>query len=257
MLDTELLTLAHPAVQAVKQAFEKGKYKRKLRYSFDELFEFFKVDCVRINALVPDSGVSHQRLQQIYARYFLQLFANKTATERYEACTVENRLVRTKQSENELFEDPSLKRLVENARAAGCKVEAVPRMLHGKLSGIVQLSEIVVNGHPCSVHNLKGIWTLSEQSKRLYTRTSIKLSKLERVEAVIFFTQVKGFPEHVFVVPSAVLREAYFASSQTHKWILLPTEKLPSYKNKRHRIDWWKHEDAWHLLPPKHDPPAS
>lgn len=112
MLDQEPLTLAHPAVQAAKQRFEGGNYVRKLSLTFEQLFEYFSADCVRFHAIAAEGGVSHQAIEQLYRRYFRDLFDGKKGLERFASCVLEQRLVSVKQAENELFAEPHMKVVV-------------------------------------------------------------------------------------------------------------------------------------------------
>lgn len=258
MLDTQPLTLAHPAVQAAKADFEKGRYQRKLRYSFDELFEFFKADCVRFSVLESDSGVTHQRLHQIYDRYFRELLENKTGVERREACTLESRLIKIKQAEGALLESPGLKAVIEKARAAGCEIEVVPKHQHGKLSGGVLTRILLVNKHRCAFHLARRVWKHSPGTHAFYAPVQVSYRKLVEVDAALFHVAAEGYPERIFVVPSALLREKVFGSSpkKMTKTVYLPCLKVPVYHNNYPCIDYWEYEDAWHLLPPKTNPPV-
>jgi|GEM_PF-6546447 len=261
MLDQEPLTLVHPAVQAAKAKWEAGqKYRHSVRHNltFEDFFEYFKADCVRHTRVAELTGLSRERIRQIYNRYFREIFDNKSGRQRGKACTLENRLVKVNRTENELFEtDTIIKTVVEKARAAGCEVRSIPYIKDDMLTGAIDVNALLVNGHRCAVHSLsygfrrKGL-------KRVYTCIRMPFAELVATEAVILFTSVAEFDEHLFVMPSSTLREVVFGNDPTAmaKTIYLPTEKLPIYNNQRPRIDWWEYEEAWHLLPPKQDPPA-
>ena len=255
MLNTEPLTLAHPAVQAAKHKFERGKWKRKIPFTFDELFEYFKADCIRFAAIAKAGGVKRQAIQQLYNRFFRELFEGMSGWGRIYACTLETRLVQVKRSEGELFrEHPLVKKIAKKARLAGCTVEAVPARSHGQLTGKVITQTLLINGHVCSLHN-PASKRQSRGKKRCYACTIISSSTLVSAEAILLHTTLRGFAERTFVVPTAVLRKAH---PQRNKlvYVYLPTERLPVYKNQHPRIDYWQYEDGWHLLPPKQNPPA-
>ena len=151
----------------------------------------------------------------------------------------------------ELFADRKRGALVGRIRAAGCEVGAVLRCRHGVLCG-VYANLLLVNGHLCSIHLWTTIERTSKCTRRFYISVPLSYYKLMEVEAVLFYTAVPNLPEHVFVVPSALLRARVFgSSSQDTKAVYLPVEKLPVYNNVYPRIDYWEYENAWWILPPK------
>jgi len=256
VLDTEPLTLAHPLVQAAKAKWNTYA-PRKHNLTFEDLFEYFKVDCVRQSAVAVEAGLTRERIRQIYNKYFRELFDGKSGRERMHACTLENRIVKIKQAENTLLEtDAVIKVVVEKARAAGCKIETIPQLTN---KGFVQKTRngiLRVNGHLCSVHN-PTTRIKHPDLKRVSTRTSLSRSVLLKVEASIFHTTLEGYPEHTFVVPTTILLTSVFGSTTKEmKTVILPMEKSPVRRGTPARVDYWQYEDAWHLLPPKQDLPA-
>ena len=142
--------------------------------------------------------------------------------------------------------------VVAKALAAGFEVTGVARIGQGWQNGVWP-NRFLINGHPCVVSNPRmRSRTHKLHSKRWITYSSMSRRVLGSVEVAIIHTTVEGFPEHTFVIPSAVLLGAYFGPGQSVvKHICIPVERLPVYKNRTHRVDVWPYEDAWHLLAPK------
>jgi hypothetical protein len=243
-------------VQAAKAKWDTYA-PRKHKLTFEDLFEYFKVDCVRQNAVAVEAGLTRERIRQIYNKYFRELFDGKSGRERMHACTLEKNIVKIKQAESTLFEtDVVIKAIVEKAREAGCKIEAVPQLTNKGFVKEARNSILVVNGHLCSVHNPTAR-IKHPDLKRVSTRTSLSRSVLSKVEASIFHTTVDGYPEHTFVVPTAILLTSGFSSTTKEiKTFILPMEKSPVPRGCAPRIDYWQYENAWHLLPPKQNPLA-
>lgn len=199
------------------------------------------------------AGVTRERIRQIYNQYFRELFDDKSGSERRKAYTPINRLAKVQRSENELFSDPFIKRLVEKARAAGCTVEAIPHLYEGEiLTGEVSTRKLLINGHLCSLHQITTAWQRCISGGRFYASTNIRRSTMIDTEALILHIEAAGFTERIFVIPTATLRAAHpSAATRRDTCLYLPTQKLPGYRNIRSRIDYWQHEDAWHLLSPK------
>ena len=87
MFDKEVLTLDHPAVQAAKAKWDarrskEGDARRKQNISFEDWFEYFKANCIRMQALGEHAGVSRQRVQQIYTKHFQEIFGGRSGRER-------------------------------------------------------------------------------------------------------------------------------------------------------------------------------
>jgi hypothetical protein len=261
VLDTEPLTLNHPRVQAAKAKWDAATKiagsRRKHSLTFEDLFEYFKADCVRHARIAELAGVTREAIRQIYNKYFRELF-DKSGKERVHACTLETRFVQIKRSENELFQqNPLFKVIVDKARAAGCVVEALPVCFRSGLAGKVSSENLLINGHLCSLHCLTGR-AGNKRLIRCYTHTNISYSTMMEAKALILHTAVNGFQERTFVVPTANLRRVHRSAmkgASTH--IVLPTERLPVYNNQHPKVDYWQYEDAWHLLPPKATPPVS
>lgn len=257
MLSIEPLTLAHPAVQAAKARWDEGKNYRhhaKNNLSFENWLEYFKADYVRFSEIAEETKLTGERVRQIYNAYFRCLFKGKSGTERRQFCTLENRLVKLRQSEVELFaHNPTINSVAEKARAAGCTVEVVPQLVDGRPDGTLCSTRLSINGHVTSLHHLEDAW-FAKTTSRTYARGSVKSSGLCGVQACIFHTTLPGFPVRDYVFPDQMLEGIRLGRGVINFYF--PMENLPVYRNSRPRIDYRKYEDAWHLLPPKQSAPV-
>jgi len=111
-------TLAHTDASALTAKAKwdaDAKYRNRpnarLHLEFNEWLEYFSTNCVRFRGLARQTGVSYQRVQQIYDKYFRELFDERDGRQRYRACTLERRAIEVKQAES---------RLLKSDQLAGC-----------------------------------------------------------------------------------------------------------------------------------------
>ncbi|MEK7613141.1 MAG: hypothetical protein AAB449_03290 [Patescibacteria group bacterium] len=255
MRDTETLTLAHPRVQALKRKWEAAlvRYSPKHTLSFEDLFEYFKANCHRMEVIGAHGGITRQRVQQIYNKWFRDLFGDLSGRDRQKSCTLEKNLARLEKETNELLSNGKIKTIGGKLRSAGCVITGIAGS-----GGRLLRNQITLNGHRCLVHTSTKARSLGVQTERLYYAFNVSLSLLQTVEAVIFYVCAKNFQERLFVVPSSVLLAAFFETSADKKYnrVYIPAEKiLLRTRGVVSRINWWQYEDALHLLAPK-DLPA-
>lgn len=255
MSKDDSLTLADTSVQATKALWEAAGYPEKYGLAFEEIIGLF--DDEKYNSLKDigkRTGKSGERIRQIYDEFFRESFGGQSRRSRWLDCMLEQRLAKLEQSELKLLEDPVMRTIKESAENAGCVVETIPYLDHGSASYAcaVKSMVLVINGHRCSVHHPTAFSKSSPRSKRLYGRVQLCYKAICNTEGTIIYTNLADFPEHIFVIPSSVLRRVYFTPpSDRPRDLTLPAEKLPVYKNKSPRLDIWKYEDAWHLLLPR------
>jgi predicted DNA-binding protein YlxM (UPF0122 family) len=237
--------IAGAGMQAAKQRFDSGKGKRKISYSFEERLDLFKTDTISFSEIARRAGVKQQAIQQLYYRYFKDLFSGRNGLDRISASTPKRRAAKIEQAKQSFDRVPILKLVARQAQAAGCLVEAVPVVT---TPGIIYRERLRINGHLCSVHRLTKKQKPSPENDGWFVRMSVSSSTLAEVAFVVVRTAIKGFPVHTFVVPVSTIVKAHKRSDTrltANFW--LPTKKLPIRGN---RLDWWTHENAWHLLSP-------
>lgn len=128
----------------------------------------------------------------------------------------------------------TLHKIGERARKAGCSVKA---SISPK--GHLRVSTLHIGQKACAIHLVTKAW---KPQQRYYACASVRPSRLAACPIQIFRVAVPPFPERMFVVPSSLLRKS---GADDLKKIYLPLEHQA---NPRSSIDYWKYEEAWHLL---------
>lgn len=242
------VTLTHPAVRAAKARWNESKRycarHSKRKVTFEQYFAYFRKGIlnVRIAELV---GLSSERIRKIYDQYFRQLFGGKSGRERMKAIALENRIANLKYLERRLFNDnATVKKIVRQARGAGCTVEAVSGYSMYK----VMHKYLLIDGHRCSVHRAT-YKMLIPGMKSYYARVAVRCSSITEEKAIIIHSAIPGEVERTFVIPTVALRKAMpVIMKRERTWIYLPTKKIPAYRNHLPQMDFWRYEGAWHLL---------
>ncbi len=177
-------------------------------------------------AIGGDFGLSHQRVQQITAL----LYPNHERQWRK----------RARKMERELSKDTPATRAIKYLAARGVKAELVIRRSKDRTRALRKT--ITVGGLTLQIRELSYVWKTGRQGKRLY------------------YPFVAPAGEADFVLARRMDRWFVFP-----RWILglagtvhyLRDKKRPLYHNIKPRIDWWKYENATHLLRKRKRPKAA
>ena len=249
---TDSLTVNTPNVRAAKALWDRARRRRKHALSFNQLFRWFKDDRVRFSEIAMASGLSIERIRQIYQRYFQHLFGKRTGRDRYHSYKWQLIHERFQHKQAEVFAQDHFHSVIEHARAASCTIESVATS-YGNHIPTVKIKSLMVNNHLCSV--LQARRTKNDKgSRRFYAQFAVARSVLERVDAVIFHCAPPGMQRRIFVVPQDVILALFGTTSGRTVSLYFPLRKLPVYRNQRPRVDLWQYEDAWHLLKSKKRP---
>jgi len=149
---------------------------------------------------------------------------------------------RLRAREADIFAQDDLQPVIRRALAASCTIGDVPTRDR-------RINSLLINGYLCSV--LRS--TKAKRypgSHREYIHFSLKRTVLQEVEAVIFYCAPPTLQNRIFVMPRKVLLPL-FKGTTLRGSVYLPTERLPTYRNHRPRVDYWEYEDAWDRLKPK------
>jgi hypothetical protein len=235
-------SLSHPAVQQAKCEYEQCVHKSRL--SFDELFRLFLAE-KSITEIAQLSGVTKQAMQQLYERRFRPFF-EASGRERLRTRTKTRANERERQRARELLSNDKLAPVVEKALALGLPVAAIPCVKKGVPTGGLEPTLLTINGKRCSINHTRACFLPSSRQRRLYSRAGLSFRTLIDVDVTIIHVAVEQFPEHTFVIPSRVLRRAYFSPLRTiEKPIFLPVEPM---RTSRARVNFYRYEDAWEYL---------
>jgi len=197
------LTLNSPKVRAAHARWDRAHRRRNHRLSFDQLFRYFKDDTVRFSQIASMSGLSNQRVHQIYERFFRPLFAERTGRERYQSYKWLKIYQRLQNRQEQVFADDRLRLPIEHARAASCKIEGVATSDREHIA-TVKMRSLLVNGHLCSVLQARRTRKASGSS-RLYAQFAVARSVLQKVDAVIFHCAPPEMQHRIFVVPKDLI----------------------------------------------------
>ena len=244
----DLLTLNSPGVRAAKARWDRAHQRRKHRLSFNYLLSCFKEDRVRFSEIAMASGLSIQRVHQIYERFFRPLFAERTGRERYQSYKWLKIYQRLQNRQEQVFADDRLHLPIEHARAASCKIEGVATSDREHIA-TVKMRSLLVNGHLCSVLQARRTRKASGSS-RLYAQFAVARSVLQKVDAVIFHCAPPEMQRRIFVVPKDVILALFGTTAGPTLSVYFPLRKLRVHRSQRPRIDLSQYEDAWHLLKP-------
>jgi hypothetical protein len=239
-------------VHTTRRLNETRGARPKHNLATEDFFELFNsgIPQVRIAEL---TGLSRERIRQIYNRDFRDLFGGESGRKRFSAYVLNKRHVQAKERQRKIFAE--LHPIMARARAAGCTVNFIWRKEDHNSIREIEPRLLAINGHQCLIYpSVSRAAFQGKGRKRRYVSVDVSYDSLLAVQAVVIRTAVKRQPEYIFVIPSKVVLKAYFCGFRETARLYLPTVKIPPYNNQFPRIEHWIHERAWHLLPPKHAP---
>jgi len=249
------VSLNDSKVLLAKENFEKTRksthHKRKCFLGFDELFELFKNDCNNFEFIGQKAGVSKERIRQIYKEYFKDIFLHRSGGhKRQKMCT----LKKWSQEAKELPEDGLIRKIVLEATSRNFSTNRIPMRIRVKKSGeqtyyqnkkIVGLKKrsLLINNKKCRLLLFTSVLKIG---KHRYTATRFSPTFLKKYDFVIITQQTPDYPERVFIIPAEIIFE--FAASLETRNLYVPLLKTPVYRNRPSKIDFWRYENAWHLI---------
>lgn len=232
------LSLTDSSVQAVRDRYESahGSSNRKIRLSFDELFECFQNTEIRHTVIAERAGVTRENIRRLYQRYFAALF-KESPRDRYKSAATQQRQTTL---QNQIKFEPKLKELVRSALGVNCSVSATIR--RGRY---LCTSLLTINGYKCDVHCSDCIRTIKG---RRYLAVCITRS-ISCNHAFVICTLTHNDCTRIWIIPSSLINKCYLQNR--HRITLnIPIDKRPVYRNCLPRIPWGDYENAWHLLRP-------
>lgn len=227
---------AHDAFQRLQNRVD---VPRILRASYAELEREFLTNKPYLE-IAQHYGVSRQRIQQIYSKYF-QPFMD-TPRQRVNARVAIAQAERLAQGFQRTVKKTSkLAALKTVLESQGLNLELIPVRDYGGSTFTVKVGE-----HVCRVQIARRKSTTSPKSKRLYWRFNLTYKILELHEFVIFVCGADG-DEDFFIVPSQLLIDN-FSWRNGRCNICIESKNLPPYNNQISRIQWRDYNKAWSQL---------
>lgn len=215
----------------------------KVRLSFAEMYNYFET-CVSYSEIAQKVGVSRERVRQIFNKHFCTIFGEDLVRDKQKERNKEKKKLSHEEIEKVMFNKKPFSSVVESAKLAGCDIHIT------STSGSchIKLKKLLVNGHLCSLKTMKTSF-IPPGGTRSFVHTSVGKPTDEKLRYIIFYYKVEGFPERIFVVPYQTIEGVFFKTKNKKRADLyIPTKKCSAYKNRFPLLDWWKYENAWHLV---------
>lgn len=240
-LDDARVANAKRKFESASLKFRKG---RKTTLTFDELLDHFANDCMSFTAIgmmVCETGVTYERVRQIYNKYFVDLFPNKrTGRRRQRICTLKRRRIAATSARDDFSDNEVLTKIAQLAKAAGC---AVKRPLVGKEWKKGAFSRIFINEADYSVHVARRACRIPTGRPKCSFTLSVNVMK--EVAGVILLMEVDGCESRILVIPSQDILRAYQRQKAKHLGIYPLLRKSTSKKGRSTLLEWDKYENAW------------
>jgi excisionase family DNA binding protein len=207
------------------------------KFSYDELKKKFD-DGMTLEEIAVEAGASKQRISQVYNRYFafgVDGYARRSAIQHEIAR--ERELIATMDSERISYLETVLADLGLSMKPV--QIGEGPNF---------HKNVVDINGHLCKIHLSRKDTQFAGTSYRTYSRFLVTRSLLDDYEFVIVIT---GADERrkVFIIPTEDLKSQFRKTDKKgRKSFYLPTGSQGAYRNIYPLLDWWKYQDAWHLL---------
>jgi len=215
-------------------------YRRKLQFSYDELQDLFDKGMV-FQEIADMSGVTRQRIEQIYSTYFAPF--GKSGRERRRDQTKIDQAEKADVYLEGIEKLALLRKILQ--KIGGYEVE--PIQTKG-MPWTCHVSTALVNGKRCGVYHSKISVLMTKTGRRRYYRINMSRTSVNNVEFMIIMTGKKA--ETIFVVPSSVISDTFknLAEDARYKCLYVPSEDLPVYNNNHPEINWWSYVEAWSQL---------
>jgi transcriptional regulator with XRE-family HTH domain len=213
-----------------------SNYNRTIPLSFDELYELFRGETTQ-EQVAQLTGVSRQRVQQVYKMYFAPFLSSGEARRR--------RLFRERWAEKakahvDTVEGLSIiKRIAEEK---GFKVESIQADYN---PSYCYSNRLLINGKLCRIYLSLVPGRVGPKNLRKYFKVNITKAAIKDTEFVIVITGNEV--RRVFIFPTKLLQSQFY-EKHINKIFYLPEKQLPPYQNQHPNIDWWTWEDAWSQL---------
>lgn len=242
-------------VAEAKARFEANAvYRRKDKTSFEKYLGLFANDCQSFTAIGKNKPkrrrLSRGMMGMVYKRYFADLFPRRSGGHsRNRFCLLKKVSIRAR----ELPADKCLVREVgEVATQQGFDFKREPYlgMSMTDRDRYFKKKFVQIGNKRCRLYKItKPFFT--PETKRFYAHTNIRVNSVRTADFLIIQTKIENYPTQFWIIPVADCLEIFndkITSGAKSVAFYLPVEKLPVYRNIKPKVDWWKYENAWHLL---------
>jgi len=201
------------------------------------------------------TGLTHQRVSQVYAESFEEALGVSLAERRHLRADYQREL-RLREFSRQATGYAPLDEVIELVRAAGHEVATVPVCDSRGEAVRHRRNRIVVNGGLCSVNFA---FSIRHRSGRYpLGSASFTLAAARETLSALLYARVDGLPRRLYIFSSDFiverLREGRRCGREGPRVIDTKLAVAPPliYNNdsRAHRNDvFWEHLDAWHCLP--------
>jgi hypothetical protein len=242
------LRLTSPKVRAAKAIWDNSRHhsQRRRSLTFARLLRYFANDKLRFSDIAEMSGLSSERVRQVYAQHFQALFGNRSGRDRHNFYFRRRTDASMRAGEARLFAQDELRLVIRHARAASCTVASVPTR-NSKYGATPKVNSLNINGYLCSVLRSTRL-KKGPDARRGYVPFKLARSVVQKVDALILYCATAEFPHRVFVVPRRDLLPLFKGTRARMRSVYVPAEKRPILRSHQPRIEFWQYENAWHHL---------
>lgn len=214
---------------------------RTLRASYVELERQFLTNEPYLQ-IAKRYGVSRQRIQQIYSKYF-QPFMDSPKKRVNARLTV----ARAEKLDRVSREIPKLAALRSALESVGLTMEPIPTKHYRANSFTVKVGE-----HLCRAQVASHPMKTSPKCHRVYWRFNLTYDTISTHEFSIFVCGKDG-EEDFFIVPTTLILDSHPFNPQGKRnrrtsSICIETQNLEPYNNQLSRIPYWNYHQAWSQL---------
>ncbi len=218
-----------------KKEWEARKRRSKTDCSFEEMERLLRT---KTNQQIAEAtGLSVNRIYQLDRGYFASWLPRKRLSDNY-------RLPKAA-----LPIDGKLQIVIDAAERAGCRVETISKVRN--VSNVDKLfrRRLLVNEHLCDVKCIETESRLNTARRTLTVSVKFYRSELVGKRAVLILVALPEKPPEVYVIPTEILFDAYFAQT-TRVFYIARFCRAPIYSASgvKRLVDYRSYLNAWHLL---------
>ncbi len=226
------------SMQELRIIYERlAKTRTKINLTYDSFLQLFQ-EGHNFTSIGRRLGIRKETVWRYYNCYFKSVIG----------LTGTQRLYGGKREKRELIlrEIPekggTLGVIARAAEKAGLTVRRTPKI---GSSFTLRKFGLLIDGNLCRIHRLRNVHSAPRTTQR-YVRAVVHRTRRVPYVAHIFSVKISGKNCRILVVPTYVLNRLTGREGRVE--INIPIHQRPLYHNRAPRIDWWKYENAWHLL---------
>lgn len=238
------MLLSEPSAVKLQEKFNKHAFRRKkVKIALSDLLKLYSNPDMSFKKIGQILGITAEPARGYYRDYCEPLIG-MTGWDR-RRLRFQKRREQALRESLDISEQPSALQLIaDQAQKAGLPVQRVPKKGRefSHSNGLCN-SSLEIQGLVCAVHVLTSARKHAKHgSSQRYIGFSISRSHAAKYAAHILVLQIPRRRTRFLVVPSYVIAKINGRSNQARACIVLGKHSEPVL------IDWWKYENAWHLL---------